>query len=132
MFEDIPILSGAINRMGFLSARQQILSENLANVDTPKYKARDLDETRFNRLLKDGITPGVELLRAHPTHFHSKFGSSNFWAEKTDDFYESTLSGNNVNLEENLIKMNQNATDYSLATNIYSKMHGFLNIAIGR
>ena len=132
MSSDIAVLAGAINRMGFLSARQQILSENLANVDTPKYKARDLDEDRFNRILKDGTTPGVQLRQTHPSHFASRFGSSTFWAEETDDFYESTLSGNNVNLEENLIKMNQNATDYSLATNVYSKLHGFLNIAIGR
>ncbi len=132
MFDDIPLLSSAQTRMSFLTTRQQVLSENLANVDTPNYKARDLDQDRFNRILESGINPRINLARTSANHVQAEYGASSLFPTKTDDFYEATLSGNTVNTEETLTKMNQNAADYSLATTIYTKMHSFIGLAVGR
>ena len=40
-------------RMNWLTQRQEVLSQNIANADTPKYKARDID---FSQALKNALT----------------------------------------------------------------------------
>ncbi|MCH9845711.1 MAG: flagellar basal body rod protein FlgB [Alphaproteobacteria bacterium] len=130
MFDDIAILSGTSNRMNYLTVRQQVLTENLANVDTPDYKARDLDQERFNRILKSGISPRLDLTRSSGQHIQAQYSASSLFPLKTDDFYEATISGNTVNNEETLMKLNQNAADYTMATTVYSKLHSFIGIAV--
>ena len=39
---DIPILSMLRTRMEWAQERQRVLAENVANADTPNYRARDL------------------------------------------------------------------------------------------
>ena len=39
---DIPLLSMLKDRMSWLSARQSVLSQNVANADSPGYTAHDL------------------------------------------------------------------------------------------
>ncbi|MGB6585347.1 MAG: flagellar basal body protein, partial [Pseudolabrys sp.] len=39
---DIPILSMLRTRLDWAQARQRVLAENVANSDTPKFRARDL------------------------------------------------------------------------------------------
>ena len=39
---DVPILSMLKGRMGYLTERQRVIAENVANADTPGYMARDL------------------------------------------------------------------------------------------
>ncbi len=132
MFDNIPLISATISRMDWLAHRQQILSQNIANVDTPRYKAKDLDPDAFNRIIREGVSPKLELFATNISHYSSLYGGSTQWAEKQRDFFEATLSENTVNMEENLIKMNQNASDYSLASNVYRKMHGLIAIAVGK
>ena len=132
MFDDIPIIAATTSRMNWLANRQQILAQNIANVDTPYYKAQDLDPEAFKRFIYGGAPKRVNLAVTHPSHSTSLRGTTTHFPMEQKSFYEATLSENTVNLEENLIKMNQNANEYSLASNVYGKMHGLINIAIGK
>ena len=49
---DIPLLSMLKERMAWLSQRQDVLSQNVANADTPGYTARDLKPVDFEQALK--------------------------------------------------------------------------------
>jgi flagellar basal-body rod protein FlgB len=49
---NIPILGEVLN---FAQARQGVLAGNIANVNTPGYRLRDLSETAFQEQLKDAI-----------------------------------------------------------------------------
>ena len=44
---DIPILSMLRTRMQWAQERQRVLAENVANSDTPHYRARDLTPPKF-------------------------------------------------------------------------------------
>ncbi len=44
---DIPILSMLRTRMQWHQERQRVLAENVANADTPNYRARDLAAPNF-------------------------------------------------------------------------------------
>ena len=45
---DIPILSMLRERMEWHQERQRVLAENVANADTPNYRARDLAPPDFS------------------------------------------------------------------------------------
>ena len=49
---DVPLLSMLKSRMSWLEARQNVLSQNVANADTPGYAARDLKPMDFESLVK--------------------------------------------------------------------------------
>ena len=50
---DVPLLSMLKSRMSWLEARQDVLSQNVANADTPGYVAHDLKPMDFESLLKN-------------------------------------------------------------------------------
>ena len=39
--------------LGFASARHKLIAENIANVDTPGYRTKDLSEAKFFAMLRD-------------------------------------------------------------------------------
>src|SRR3954468_4189475 len=39
--------------LGFSSARHKLIAENIANVDTPGYRTKDLSEAKFFSMLRD-------------------------------------------------------------------------------
>jgi flagellar basal-body rod protein FlgB len=49
---DIPILSMLRTRMQWHQERQRVLAENVANADTPNYRARDLGPPNFENALQ--------------------------------------------------------------------------------
>jgi len=51
---DIPILSMLRTRMQRHQERQRLLAENVANADTPNYRAHDLAPPDFDRVLRSG------------------------------------------------------------------------------
>jgi len=53
---DLPLLTMLRERMTWLNQRQDTLSQNVANADTPRYVARDLKDLEFDRLV---ATPGA-------------------------------------------------------------------------
>ncbi len=56
--------------------RQQLLASNIANADTPNYKARDID---FNQALQGALNRGAqapgELVKTAPAHLAAATGS---------------------------------------------------------
>jgi flagellar basal-body rod protein FlgB len=42
--------------MKFTAARQKLLAENVANVDTPDYQQKDMSVEKFQKLLQDRVT----------------------------------------------------------------------------
>ena len=48
---DVPLLSMLRERMTWLHQRQDVLSQNVANADTPGYVARDLKAQDFSAML---------------------------------------------------------------------------------
>ena len=49
---DVPLISMLRERMSWLHQRQDVLSQNVANADTPSFVARDLKPLDFDDMLK--------------------------------------------------------------------------------
>ncbi|MBI3705694.1 MAG: flagellar basal body rod protein FlgB [Rhizobiales bacterium] len=130
---DIPILSMLRTRMEWAQERQRVLSENVANSDTPNYRGRDLKALKFDD--STPITPAavssVSLARTENRHIGSAFlGGSSFRTEKGN--YEVRPGGNSVNLEEEMMKVAANQMDYQAATALYTRSLYIIKTALGK
>jgi flagellar basal-body rod protein FlgB len=129
----LPLFSLVSQRIGWLSEREKVLAENVANADTPNYKARDLKPQDFTKMLATAgggarLTPATTDAR----HFDTRASGAGKNPELKDTKTESTLSGNTVSLESEMTKVAETAMDYQLITNLYRKQIGFIKAVIGR
>src|SRR5215472_4161173 len=65
---DVPLLAMLREKMSWLSARQNVLSQNVANADVAGYEARDLKPLDFEQILQSTQAPqsiGLTLTDVH-------------------------------------------------------------------
>ena len=116
-------------KMDWLTQRQQVISQNIANANTPEYKGRDLKSFSFRAALSDNrrLTPAA----TDSSHLAGTRGPGGLAKEhKVRDPYETAPDGNNVVLEEQMMRMSQNAMDYQTMTNLYKKQVMMMKMAI--
>jgi flagellar basal-body rod protein FlgB len=128
---DLPLLSQIKGRLTWLDERQRVVAQNVANADTPGYAARDLKApTDFAAALRDG----AGLRMAQTTAGHMPGGGPNgapaarFTSRATPDS-ETTLDGNSVVVEEQMLKMAESRMAYDAAIGLYSKSMTMLRMA---
>src|SRR3569623_968638 len=64
---EVPLLAMLRERMTWLHQRQDVLSQNVANADTPNYVARDLKPLSYEDAL--GVTkPGAGMMTTNVRH----------------------------------------------------------------
>ncbi len=102
--------------MGRLSQRQQIVASNLANIDTPGYKTKEVSfHATMEELLSDN---SVSLRTSRPEH--SGDGAS---VQPQATAFEvqglpSRVDLNNVDLDREMVKLSETAFGYSLMSQI--------------
>ena len=105
----------------WLAARQTTISGNVANANTPGYRARDvepfadiLDKTKLTMAATNGGHIGFEPSRAEA----AKVKKSESW--------DTVYSKNSVSLEQELIKAGEVNRQHSLNTSIVKSFHRML------
>jgi flagellar basal-body rod protein FlgB len=130
----VPLLEVLQKRMSWLSARQNILSQNVANADTPGYSAIDLKPIDFAQELKTSTAaPQLSGLAVTDPHHiaASTSASSGFQSGPAgDDSIDQT--GNSVSTEEEMMKVADTQAQYQAATDIYAKAISMMRTAIDR
>jgi flagellar basal-body rod protein FlgB len=125
-----PLISMLKTRMHWHQTRQKLLAENVSNADTPGFQPKDLKVPTF---APNGTATGGALaaLRTDPYHLA---GASSRTGEDTRDArrFEVTPSGNAVSLEDEMLKVAQNQSDYQMAASLYQKSLQMLRTAVGR
>ena len=119
-------------RMHWHQSRQKLLAENVANADTPNYRARDLAPPEFGRS-QSSLPAGVTLVRTAAGHLggSTASGTGPFQLDRKGT-YEVRPAGNAVTLEDEMMKVANNQMDYQAATTLYTRSLGLLKTAIGR
>jgi flagellar basal-body rod protein FlgB len=115
--EAVHLFNLASRKTKWLSVRQSAIAENIANVDTPRFRARDvqpftdvMDKTRLTM----AATQAGHLDSAR----HPKAD-----ALKPSDSWKTTVSGNSVSTEQELMKAGEVSRDYALTTSIVKSFH---------
>ena len=122
------MIDALFNQPGFLAAskaldavelRGQAIGNNLANLETPGYKRIDL-APGFESALQNAIASGnpQQIASLKPT------------LAVDPNAVASSLDGNTVHLETELMQMNQNGVAHSLETELISGMFQKMQMAI--
>ena len=126
------VFQAIARKMDWLGQRQQVLSQNIANADTPDYVPQDLKGGPFRRLLARKLE-AVQPVATNPMHI--KFDARNsdpFDTAEQRRSYEVAPDGNAVVLEEQLIKVSQTQMDYQTMSNLYRKHLNMIRTALGQ
>lgn len=131
----IPLLDVLRERMSWLSARQNVLSQNVANADTPGYSARDLKPLDFANLVKQNTRSSQfhgGLTVTNPRHISVSMDSISSSTEGSDGNSNVDVTSNAVSIEEEMMKVADTQTQYQAATDLYAKAIGMMRTAIDR
>jgi flagellar basal-body rod protein FlgB len=126
---DIPILSMLRERMEWHQERQQVLAENVANADTPGYRARDLAPPDFAHQVR---VASLALERTDAAHIDSTSGGGTTFATDSGERFEVRPRGNTVTHEDEMMKAASNQMDYEAVTSLYTHSLALIKLAIGK
>ena len=130
-YMNLPLFSLMKAKMNYASARHEVLAQNIANVDTPGYRARDIEAPDFKDMLAKS-SGGVALAATNPKHIsNAGGGAASFRADKRPYTYEQSPVGNNVVAEEEMMRISQNQGEYQKALNLYRKTLTLFKTALG-
>jgi len=130
---DLPVLSALRTKMEWHQERQRILSENVANSDTPNFKPRDLVEPKFDKTGAPAGTMGaLPMMRTSVSHIAPFGGGGDSFDQNKRAGFETRPAGNAVNLEDEMLKASANQMDYAAVTSLYTSRLHLLKVAIGK
>ena len=129
---DMPLLAALRDKMHWHQARQMLLAENVANADTPGYRGRDLKPFEPAEQVGQRLAMQVSAGAANPMYIPFGGGSTAEFSVQRESGFEVTPEGNDVSLEDEMMKVASNQMDYQAATTLYSRSLQIIKTAIGR
>ena len=96
------------NNLNFRGERQKVISGNIANLNTPNYKTKDLVfENELNNVQNKAT---LKMSRTQGSHFGNVQSISSLPTQKTVEVkgLEEQNDGNNVNLDTQMSEMSKN------------------------
>lgn len=125
MFASLEIFRMAFDMATHASARQSVIARNIANADTPGYKARDLPSFAETY---DDFTGELSLRTSRAEHLTSAQTPA---AEVMRDM-PSSPNGNSVSIETEMAKATEAKGRHETALAIYKSSLDILRSSIGR
>ena len=115
----------ASQRSSWLSNRQAVVAENVANADTPGYTAKDI--VSFDEAMK---ATQSRLAGSSPLHLASLASDDGGAALSDNNAFEVKNSKKPVVLEQEMLKANEVQRAYSLDTSIVKAFHRMVLMTI--
>ncbi|WP_404452613.1 flagellar basal body rod protein FlgB [Virgibacillus necropolis] len=98
------------NSLDYATAKNRAISNNIANVDTPNYKAK---EVTFKNVLNETISGSFEAKRTNPKHLpFSMDSSSHAYQIMTSNNTMYNHNGNNVDIDKEMAELAKNQIYY--------------------
>ena len=128
--QDITLLSALKSRMGWLTERQKLVAQNVANASTPGYKPKDLTAQDFSALMQgDAGGGGLTMTRTSTMHISPDSAAPAGAKEVVSPDSETTMDGNSVVLEEQMLKMSESRLQFQAAVGFYEKSLDMVRMA---
>jgi flagellar basal-body rod protein FlgB len=108
---DATVMSALRRQMTLMAARQVVASGNLANVNTPGYKAREV--VSFSDALDDQLSATGRLITTNAAH-QGGTATREVTTVESQDLSERR-DGNNVQLDRELLAMTRASADFAAA-----------------
>ncbi|HAM79385.1 flagellar basal body rod protein FlgB [Ornithinibacillus bavariensis] len=127
------LFGGTINTLqqslNYASVKNQAITSNIANVDTPNYKARDVV---FKDILQNEISNSITAKRTHPKHIPFSNESNQPYKIVVNQDTTYNHNGNNVDIDKQMAELAQNQIYYqSLIERINGKFNSLQTVIKG-
>lgn len=110
--------------------RMEVLSSNIANADTPHYKARDFDFAKALRSAIAGTQPKVAMTRTDASHLRGHGPSALPVALQYRVPAQPSIDGNTVEMDRELGQFSDNALRYQASLSFVNQGIATLRTAI--
>ena len=119
--------------IGARAARAEVLSANIANADTPGYKAKDLDFSAALQQAQSGIESGFSLATSNERHIASALSSGLTSSVKyRNPDQPDTGDGNSVDVQRERSAFLENGLEYQASLEfLNSRISGLLKAIKG-
>lgn len=132
MLGDLQLYAMAQKSLDWSANRQTVLSENVANANTPGYKARDVKPLAFRDLMAAANQP-VATATTNAAHISAAVEQPiRYNVDRDRRPIESKPDGNTVLLEDQMERIGQVKSRYEITLNLFRKNLSMLKTAIGR
>lgn len=131
MTQPIQLFDLASRQAEWLSVRQEVVASNIANANTPKYRARDV--TPFSAVMDK--TNSFSLARTNPGHMGvGPNGSGDIDVRQAELVQEVGVqeSGNTVGLAEEMTKSGEIRREYEMNAALVKSFHRMMLMTVRR
>lgn len=116
----------------FRAERASVLANNIANADTPNFKARDLDFASVLEAQQSGESRSVEMARTHARHLQMDSFIDQAAGLRYRTPSQPSIDGNTVEVQAEQARYAENAIDYQASfTFLNSKFKGLMTALRG-
>ncbi|ATN33022.1 flagellar basal-body rod protein FlgB [Rhizobium sp. ACO-34A] len=130
--EPIQLFDLASRQAQWLSVRQEVVATNIANANTPKFRAKDV--TPFDSELKSA-SAGMAMARTQPGHMEASVignGKVEIDEPEVNNEIGTQESGNTVALSTEVAKMGEVKRQFELNTQLIRAMQNMMLTAVGK
>jgi flagellar basal-body rod protein FlgB len=130
MANDLAIFAMLKGRLSYLADRQQVIAQNVANSDTPGFTPKDLKPFAppGHGGAAGGLAPVTPTLTS-AMHLAAPTATTSGTKPVSAPDSETTLNGNSVVLEDEMMKMSQARMDYDAAVAFYQQSMQLISTA---
>jgi len=98
------------------ASRGKVIAANIANVNTPNYQRRSFE---FDSALRHAMSKGTS----------AEYNKIQGWVERPNNTPVRN-NGNNVDIEQEMVALRENATAYEVYSTLYSQKSQMIHAAI--
>ena len=117
------------NALDIMAAKHSVIASNIANIDTPGFKAKELD---FAEAFKGAVAQGGSGMKTtDERHFQGlsvKGSPVSFVRQQVNNSLRN--DGNNVNIDKEMLALSQNSIMYDILAQTISRRFDALKYAI--
>lgn len=129
MFSKLALFQTASALAEYSVARQTAVAQNMANSDTPGYRAKDMES--FSEVFSENL-PSMPLRVSRERHFPSEESFFDLALKEMEKPGDQSPNGNTVSLEEEMIKAADIQFRHDLALTVYHSGMTLLRTSLGK
>lgn len=115
--------------LDYSTAKNRTISNNIANVDTPNYKAKSVV---FKNVLANTMNESAQTKRTHPKHFSFQENADQSYVIRENKHTMYNHNGNNVDIDQEMAELAKNQIYYqAIVDRLNGKFRNIENVIRG-
>ena len=118
--------------MDYSIERQLTLSQNMASKNLKNYRSKDLKRPNLQKLKRYKSRSKFNMRVTSPNHLAGRLVNKSKFETFEPRVTEVNLNGNDVEIDDQLLRQSKSSSELNTITKAYSKLAGMMKSAISR